>query len=256
MDIDTSTSIPSTSSTDLMKLIDDANRVTAVPETEQWTVRGWLKGMAMFHKNICQSCDKYVVHTVRAYKDKGTNLPRQAIGDAVTTAWPELMRDLERNARERTLDDYKDLEDSVAQLKAELESSQSALASEHSRVERRNETIRDLKDQIEAQMPTVDNVDDVVVDTTWSTSIALRRAFIAPDGPATGTGPIRARSPDISAGVSIPHMCPPSDGSCQQSTEQPRQCHAPAGHINARGLGIRPRMGVGCLRLGTDERPQ
>jgi peptidoglycan hydrolase CwlO-like protein len=64
--------------------------------------------------------------------------------------WPELMRDLERNAEERTLDDYKDLEDNVAQLKAKLESSQSALTSERSRVERRIETIRDLKDEIEA----------------------------------------------------------------------------------------------------------
>jgi hypothetical protein len=78
------------------------------------------------------------------------NLPRQAIGNTITTAWPELMRDLERNVEERNLDDYKDLEDNVAQLKAKLESSQSARASEHSRVERRNETIRDLKDNIEA----------------------------------------------------------------------------------------------------------
>jgi ubiquinone biosynthesis protein UbiJ len=76
-------------------------------------------------------------------------LPRQAIGNAVTTAWPELMRDLERIAEERTLDDYKALEDDVARLTTRLESSQSALASERSRVERRNETIRDLKDEIE-----------------------------------------------------------------------------------------------------------
>jgi hypothetical protein len=90
MDVNASTSIPpSTSSTDLMKLIDDANHVTAVPEMEQWTVRGWLKGMAMFHKNNCQCCNEYIAHTVRACKDQGMNLPRQAIGDAITTAWPD-----------------------------------------------------------------------------------------------------------------------------------------------------------------------
>jgi hypothetical protein len=149
MDVDPSTSKPSTSS-DLMKLIDNANCVTAIPETEQWTVRGWPKGMAMFHKNNSQCCNEYVAHTVRPCKDEGMNLPRQAIGDAITTAWLELMRDLERNAEERTLDDCKDLEDDVAWLKAKLESSQSALASKRSRVERRNETIRDLKDEIEA----------------------------------------------------------------------------------------------------------
>jgi hypothetical protein len=57
MDVDPSTSQPSTSS-DLMKLIDNANRVTTVPETEKWTIRGWPKGLAMFHKNNCQCCNE------------------------------------------------------------------------------------------------------------------------------------------------------------------------------------------------------
>jgi hypothetical protein len=149
MDVDPLTSKPSTSS-DLMRLIDDANHVTTVPEAEQWTIRGWPKGLAMFHKNDGRCCNEYVVHTVRACKDEGMNLPRQAIDDAITTAWPELMRDLERNTEERTLDDYRDLEDNVARLKAKLESSQSVLTSECSRIERRNETIHDLKDEIEA----------------------------------------------------------------------------------------------------------
>jgi hypothetical protein len=59
------------------------------------------------------------------------------------------MRDLERIAEERTLDDYKSLEDDVAQLTTRLDSSQSVLASERDRVERRNETIRELKGEIE-----------------------------------------------------------------------------------------------------------
>jgi hypothetical protein len=63
MDVDPSTSKPSTSS-DLMKLIGDTIRVTAVPPPEQWTIRRWPKGMAMFHKNNCQCCNEYVAHTV------------------------------------------------------------------------------------------------------------------------------------------------------------------------------------------------
>ena len=149
MDVDPSTSKPSTSS-DLMRLIDDANRVVAVPETGQWAVRGWPKGMAMFHTNNCQCCNEYVAHTVKACKDGGINLPRQEIGDAITTAWPELMRDLERNAEARAANDYEALEVDIVRLKTKLESSQSALASERSRVERRDETIRDLRHEIEA----------------------------------------------------------------------------------------------------------
>jgi molecular chaperone GrpE (heat shock protein) len=148
MDVDLSTSKPSTS-LDLMKLIDNANRVTTVPETDQWTIRGWPKGLAMFHKNNCQCCNEYVVHTVRACKDEGMHLPQQAIGNAVTTAWPELMRDLKRISEERTMDDYKALEDDIAQLTTRLDSSQSALASERNRVERQNDIIRELKDEIE-----------------------------------------------------------------------------------------------------------
>jgi hypothetical protein len=90
MDVDPLMSKPSTSS-DLMRLIDDANRVTTVPEMEQWTIRGWPKGLAMFHKNDCQCCNEYVAHTIRACKDEGMHFLGQAIGDAVTTAWPELM---------------------------------------------------------------------------------------------------------------------------------------------------------------------
>jgi hypothetical protein len=148
MDVDPLTSKPSTSS-DLMKLIDDANRVTTVPETDQWTIRGSPKGLAMFHRNNCQCCNEYIAHTVCACNDEGMHLPQQAIGNAVTTAWPELMRDLKRIAEERTLDDYKALEHDVARLTTRLDSSQSALASERNRVERRNDTIRELKDEIE-----------------------------------------------------------------------------------------------------------
>jgi hypothetical protein len=48
------------------------------------------------------------------------------------------------------LDNYKDLKDNVARLTTKLKSSQSVLASERSRVERQNETICDLKDEIKA----------------------------------------------------------------------------------------------------------
>jgi hypothetical protein len=91
MDVDPTMSAPSDSSNDLMKLIDDANRAAAVPEKEQWTIRGWPKGLALFHKNKCQCCNDYVAHMIKACKEQGMNLPTQAIGDAVTTAWPLLM---------------------------------------------------------------------------------------------------------------------------------------------------------------------
>jgi hypothetical protein len=91
MDVDPTTSNPSNSSMDLMKMIDNANRATAVPETEQWTIRGWPKGLAMFHKNNCQCCNDYVAHAIHTCKEQGINLPIQAVGDAITKAWPMLM---------------------------------------------------------------------------------------------------------------------------------------------------------------------
>jgi hypothetical protein len=129
MEIDMSTPITSTSSKDLMRLIDDTNRATTVPETEQWTIRGWPKGMAMFHKNNCQCCNNYIAHTVRACKEQGMNLPIQAVSDAVTTAWPTLMQDLKDEARARALETYKDLVDDAAGLRAELKASEAALTS-------------------------------------------------------------------------------------------------------------------------------
>jgi hypothetical protein len=136
MDVDASTSMPSTSSMDLMKLIDGANRATTVPETEQWTIRGWPKGMAMFHKNNCRCCNDYISHTICTCKEQGINLPIQAVSDAVTMAWPTLMQDLENEARARALEDYKYLVDDAASVKAELKASQTVLTSKRSRVER------------------------------------------------------------------------------------------------------------------------
>jgi hypothetical protein len=98
MDVDPTTSAPSDASNDLMQMIDDANHAAAVPEKEQWTIRGWPKGLALFHKNKCQCCNDYVAHMIKACKEQGMNLPTQAIGDAVTTAWPLIMRDLEDEA--------------------------------------------------------------------------------------------------------------------------------------------------------------
>jgi hypothetical protein len=92
-------------------------------------------------QRICHTHD-------HACKEQGINLPIQAVGDAVTTAWPALMQDLESEARARALDDYKDLADDTASLKAELRASQAVLDSERHRVERWDETIHDLKDKL------------------------------------------------------------------------------------------------------------
>jgi hypothetical protein len=134
MDVDPSMSNPSTSS-DLMKLIDDANRVTAIPETKQWTVRGCPNGMAMFHKDNCRCCNGYVAHAICACKEQHVDLHMQDVGDAVTMAWPKLMCDLESEASASALADYKALADKAASLRAALKTSQSTLTSERSRIE-------------------------------------------------------------------------------------------------------------------------
>jgi hypothetical protein len=150
MDIDPTMSMPSDASNDLMQMIDDANRAAAVPEKEQWTIRGCPKGLALFHKNKCQCCNNYVAHTIKACKEQGMNLPTQAISDAVTTAWLLIMRDLEDEARERALRTYKGLADEADRLREDLKASKAALSDERSRVERRDETIRVLKEEIRA----------------------------------------------------------------------------------------------------------
>jgi hypothetical protein len=150
MDVDPTTSIPSDSSTDMMRMIDDANRAATVPEKEQWTIRGWPKGLALFHKNKCQCCNDYVAHTIKACKEQGMDLPIQAIGDSITKAWPILMRDLEDEAWERALRTYKGLADEANCLRADLKASEATLIDERSRVERRDEIIRDLRDEITA----------------------------------------------------------------------------------------------------------
>jgi plasmid stabilization system protein ParE len=184
-----------------------APRATADPETDQWTIRGWPKGLAMFHKNSCRCCNKYVAHTINTCKEQGFNLPIQAVSDAITMAWLALMRALEPEARARALRDYKDLADDAAHLKADLKVSQAALDSERSRVERWDKTIRDLKDEIAAlkRPPSTVSVDDDIVGTTRCAVIAHCRALLTPDGPPASTSPLRARGPVVKTRVSISH---------------------------------------------------
>jgi hypothetical protein len=148
MDVDAATPMPSNSSTDLMKLIDNTNRVAAVPETEQWTVGGWPNGMAMFHKDNCSCCNVYVAHAI--CKEQHVDLHMQDVSDAVTMAWLKLMHDLESKASSSALGDYKALADERDSLRAALQTSQSTLTSKHRRIECRDETIHDLKDEIAA----------------------------------------------------------------------------------------------------------
>jgi hypothetical protein len=66
-----------------MQMIDDANRATTIPEKEQWTIRGWPKGLALFHKNKCQCCNDYVAHTIKALK-----WPQSTTSATMTSSWP------------------------------------------------------------------------------------------------------------------------------------------------------------------------
>jgi hypothetical protein len=209
MDVDVLTPIPSTSSTDLMKLIDDANCATAVPEKEQWSVRGWPHGMAMFHKNNCQCCNDYVVHAIRACKEQSVDLHMQDVGDAITTAWLKLMRDLESEASSSALVDYKGLVDEAASLRAALTTSQSMLTSERNRIEHRDEMIHNLKDEITAlKRPQL---------TVSSTQPVVQSSHTAkPSSRLTALLPVRTQ-PGLAAQISHPGLashidaCPTAD---------------------------------------------
>jgi hypothetical protein len=189
MDVDLTTTNPSNSSMDLMKMIDDANRATTGPETEQWTIRGWPKGLAIFHKTNCRCCNDYVAHAIHACKEQGVNLPLQVVGDTVTKAWPMLMQDLKDEAQERALESYKDLADDAASLKAELKVSKAALDSEHSRIERWDVTIRDLKDKIAAlQRP------PSTVSTAMSSMRPVTQSLHAAGPPSCPMAPLPVRA--------------------------------------------------------------
>jgi hypothetical protein len=187
----------------------------------------------MFHKNSCPCCNDYVAHTIHACKEQGVNLPIQAVGDAVTKAWPMLMQDVEDDARERALDTYKDLADDAASPKAELKASKAALTSEHSRVERWDKTIHDLKDEITAlRRP------QSTASTVTSSVQSIAHSSRAAGHSSHPTGPLAARArsslaawmtkPGLASRMEMPpktdrysdlsgslaDTCPPQTGRC------------------------------------------
>jgi hypothetical protein len=155
----------------------------------------------MFHKNNCQCCNNYIAHAIHACKEQGINLPIQAVGDALTKAWPMLMRDLEAKAQHRALESYKDLADDAASLKAELKASEAALDSERSRVERWDETIRDLKDEIAA----LKRPPSTVSTTSTSTQPIVQSLRAGPSSRPTAPLPARAHS-GLAAQLSKPEL--------------------------------------------------
>jgi hypothetical protein len=114
----------------LMKLIDDTNRATTVPDSEQWTIRGWPNRIAIFHRDNCQCCNEYAVHVVHTCREQDIDLPLQAVGDSVTMALLGLMHDLKSKAKTRSLKDYKDLTNEAASLRAALKLCHDMLACE------------------------------------------------------------------------------------------------------------------------------
>jgi hypothetical protein len=206
---------------DLMKLIDDTNRATAVLDLEQWTVRGWPNSMAMFHKYNCRCCNEYVAHAIRTCTEQSIDLPMQAVSDAVTMAWQKLMHNLESEASTSSLADYKELADKAASLRAALKTSQAILASVCSRIDRWDKTICDLKDDIAAlKHPQSTVFADNTVDMACSAIIMHRRAFLMPDGSSTDASPIRARYPDIKTRASISYRCAHKGRSFRQSVRR------------------------------------
>jgi hypothetical protein len=73
--------------------------------------------MAMFHKDNCRCCNKYIAHTICACKEQHVDLHMQDIGDTITMVCPKLMHDLESEASSSALADYKALVDEAASLR-------------------------------------------------------------------------------------------------------------------------------------------
>jgi hypothetical protein len=119
-------------------------------KVEQWTVRGWPNGIAIFHKHGCRCCNDCVAHIICACREQSIDLPLQAVSNTVTTVWPMLMRDLKSEAKTQALKEYKEHTDKAAGLRSALESCQDTLASEHGRIERWDDKIRNWKDNIVA----------------------------------------------------------------------------------------------------------
>jgi hypothetical protein len=87
------------------------------------------------------------------------------------------------------LESYKDLADDTASLKAELKASKAALDSECSRIDRRDATIRDLKDEIAAlQRP------PSTVSTTTSSMRPVTQSSRASGPSSRPTAPLLARA--------------------------------------------------------------
>jgi hypothetical protein len=143
-----------------------------------------------------------------------------------------LMHNLESEARVSALADYKELADEATSLRLALKSCQAMLASEHGRIERQDEKIRDLKDKIAARK--------------WLRSMALTTMLLTqpvtqsrhePTSRPTAPIPARAQTGLVTQ-ISSPGLASHMDGHPKTvHFDNPSGDFAGDRHINASRLG-------------------
>ena len=99
MDVTSTTQAPVPGQTPAMVSL-DTNALIAAHQGVAWKINRWTDNIAIYHTKGCACCHKYINHLHRAQSVGQVNLLHSNIGNAVRSARPSLINDIEIKADE------------------------------------------------------------------------------------------------------------------------------------------------------------
>jgi len=87
------------SSTTTVAPLADAADIFEVQKDSEWQMMGWhvdnVGGVAIYHRRGCTTCSTYAAYLMAAYGKGTVRLMNRQIGEAVETAWPSVICDID-----------------------------------------------------------------------------------------------------------------------------------------------------------------
>ena len=162
----------------------DTDALIAACQSAAWKLSGWPENITIHHAKRCAGCHKYINHLLGAQSLGQINLQHIDVKNAVQSAWPTFINNIEIDADWRIQGQLSDLhaqidelKDSLRDTKKSYHNAEAALTKEHSQVKDLEQELKDLKThlQVEVNAPALPPTMLVIVEPksrvavpTWS----------------------------------------------------------------------------------------
>ena len=95
----------------------DTDALIAAHQGAAWKISGWPENIAIHHTKGCACCHEYINHLLGAQSLRQINLQHIDVENAVQSAWPTFINNIEIDADQRIQGQLSDLHVQIDELK-------------------------------------------------------------------------------------------------------------------------------------------